>query len=338
MSVRFMENLQSNRLTGATNVGLASRLGNKPFPDFSEPPNPLPDYVRAQEKPNQREIPRRSNTYSHLRTASESTAVGSTAMNDLYVSTYKSAYGSAPFAQRSATTDSLVARAQPTEPRQMSEQLRDILKSREERRQRNEAPQKYQVMGPPRTIGPYAIPPAEINVGTDEFYMRKMEEILSEPTPSMFPSSPSRVTDFLYIGGYRDAENLPYLRRLGINHILNTAAMKRSQTNPYPPQSGIVGYESFDADDVENYDIMQHFPRAKAFIDRARWGGGKVLVHCAMGVNRSGALCCAYLMTDMNMNLLEAVRRMKQSRYTTLCNRGFRRLLLRFARAKGYLN
>ena len=337
MSAKFMENMQPNRLAAPESGGMASRLGNKPFPDFSEPPFPIPDVVKAQERPNQREIPRRSNTYSHLRTAGDA-SFGLGSINDQYVSTYSSSYGSTLRPKRSATTDSLLARAPPMESSQMSQQLRDILKSREERRERNNSPPKYSIAAPPRQIGPYSIPPVEFNTGSDEFYMRKMEEILSEPTVSMFPSSPSRVTDFMYVGGYRDAENIPQLRRLGINHVLNTAAMSRSQTNPYPPQSGIVGYESFDADDVESYDIMQHFPRAKAFIDRARWGGGKVLVHCAMGVNRSGAMCCAYLMTDMNMNLLEAVRRMKQSRYTTLCNRGFRKLLLKFARAKGYLN
>ena len=173
--------------------------------------------------------------------------------------------------------------------------------------------------------------------GTDEYYLRKMEEIVCQPTPSLFPASPSKVTEFMYVGGYRDAENWMYLKRLGITHVLNTAAVRKSTYNPYPPESGVVGYESFDADDVEGYDVMQHYPRAKAFIDRCRWSNGKVLVHCAMGVNRSGTMCCAYLMSDQGMSLLEAVRHMKQRRYTSLCNRSFRRQLLRFARQKGYL-
>ena len=182
-----------------------------------------------------------------------------------------------------------------------------------------------------------ATPQREPGYGTDDFYIRKMAEIINQPTSALFPSSPSQISDFMFVGGYRDAENWMYLKRLGITHVLNTAAMRKSTYNPYPPESGIVGYESFDADDTENYDVMQHFPRAKAFIDRCKWSGGKVLVHCAMGVNRSGTMCCAYLMADQKMTLLDAVKRMKQRRYTTLTNRAFRQQLLRYARMKGHL-
>ena len=113
--------------------------------------------------------------------------------------------------------------------------------------------------------------------GTDTYYLTKMADVLERfSSGAMFTSSPSRITNYMYVGGYNDAENWTYLRRLGITHVLNMAGPKRSTMNPYPPDSGIVGYEMIDADDAEYYDVMQHFPRAKAFIDKAKYGRGKV--------------------------------------------------------------
>ena len=177
--------------------------------------------------------------------------------------------------------------------------------------------------------------PKAASFQSDEFYMRQISQILDVHSAVLFNASPAQVTDYMYIGGYKDAENWQNLRRLGITHVLNMAAMRKTCVNPYPPQSGVVGYEAFDADDHEMYNVMQHYPRAKAFIDRARWSGGKVLVHCAMGVNRSGAMCCAYLMTEQKMGLLDAMRQLKRARGTVLCNRGFQKQLLRLAKQKG---
>jgi hypothetical protein len=169
--------------------------------------------------------------------------------------------------------------------------------------------------------------------------MNKIQEMLSKGyTMSMYgPTGLGQLSEYLFIGGYNEAESVNSLRRKGITHVLNCAAWRTGISNPYPPHSGVIGYEQFPADDTENYNIMQHFSKAKAFIDRAKYTGGKCLVHCAMGINRSGALCLAYLMIDQNMPLLEAIRRVKQKRGIVLTNRGFQRQLVRFARHKGLL-
>ncbi len=173
--------------------------------------------------------------------------------------------------------------------------------------------------------------------GTDEYYMKQLEDTLFGINFREYPGSPTKLTEYLYIGSYSDAENVSCLRKLGITHVLNCAAFRTLGGSPYPPETGIVGYVEFKADDSEMYDMLQHFPRAKTFIDDAKVKGGKVLVHCAMGINRSALICAAYIIADKKMNLLDVVKHLKSRRKIVLSNKGFRLQLVRFARQKGLL-
>ena len=174
--------------------------------------------------------------------------------------------------------------------------------------------------------------------GTDEYYMKKIEDTIFGLNSKEYPSSPTKLTDYLYIGNYNDAENIAYLRRLGITHVLNCAAFRTLGGSPYPPETGIMGYLEFKADDSEVYDMLQHFPRAKSFIDDAKLKSGKVLVHCAMGINRSALICAAYIIVDKQMNLIDVMKHLKTRRKIVLSNKGFRLQLIRFARQKGLLD
>ena len=59
-----------------------------------------------------------------------------------------------------------------------------------------------------------------------------------------------------------------------------------------------------------------------AFVDNARHGGGRVLIHCASGVNRSAALCVAYLMMSKlpscDLRPLDALQRVCNARCPVL--------------------
>ena len=101
--------------------------------------------------------------------------------------------------------------------------------------------------------------------------------------------------------------------------------------NPYDESSGVEGYLEFEADDNEGYPIMRHYRAARLFIDRAMRLKGRVLVHCEMGVNRSAALCVAYLMEHRDLTLIQAIREVKIDRPVILTNTGFRKQLYQFA-------
>nr|KAF6368230.1 dual specificity phosphatase 26 [Myotis myotis]KAF6373498.1 dual specificity phosphatase 26 [Pipistrellus kuhlii] len=71
-----------------------------------------------------------------------------------------------------------------------------------------------------------------------------------------------------------------------------------------------------------------HFQTAADFIHRAlSLPGGKILVHCAVGVSRSATLVLAYLMLYHHLTLVEAIKKVKDHR-GIIPNRGFLRQLL----------
>lgn len=67
-------------------------------------------------------------------------------------------------------------------------------------------------------------------------------------------------------------------------------------------------YLGIAAEDEEGYDLLSHFEAARAFIDSVHASGGKVLVHCAAGINRSGLVVVCYAMEHRGWKLLDAVR------------------------------
>ena len=92
-----------------------------------------------------------------------------------------------------------------------------------------------------------------------------------------------------------------------------------------------IKYMGFSAMDDHDYDIMQHFEAVNRFIEEARDLGGKVLVHCIMGSNRSGALVVAYVMNYWKVGPISAAKFVKDKREVLLSNENFQDQLVRFA-------
>jgi dual specificity phosphatase 12 len=72
---------------------------------------------------------------------------------------------------------------------------------------------------------------------------------------------------------------------LGITHILSICPDYTS-TGP--------NHLTIPVDDFEYEDILVHLPQSCQFVQTALDEGGKVLVHCQMGVSRSPTVVCAY--------------------------------------------
>lgn len=174
----------------------------------------------------------------------------------------------------------------------------------------------------------------------DYIYLKQMRSILDSYPNIGPPEEATQLTKHLYIGNLKNADNVERLRQNGITHVLNVAGTRNFDLtrSPYSRSAGIVKYLMIPAEDYSEYNIMYHFQDAFTFLDKCKTSGGKALVHCNLGINRSGAICAAYLMLDQHMPLLEVASLLKKTRGVVLTNKGFRRQLIRFARARGYLD
>ena len=173
----------------------------------------------------------------------------------------------------------------------------------------------------------------------EEAMSRCYEQIQSvlrvqDPVPGFSSKGPALITNYLYLGDFGDAASLGLLSELGITHLLNCAGVASNGGYFRPPLGGGTSprcYKQLEALDREDYDMLSHFDEACQYIDEARSSRGKVLVYCMRGVNRSAAICVAYLMARDNADLCAAVTEVAFARGQVLTNPGFQRQLVEFA-------
>lgn len=145
---------------------------------------------------------------------------------------------------------------------------------------------------------------------------------------------PAKLADWgLYIGGIREAEDLESLRAHGICAVVN-AAPDVVHVN-YP--EGWVTL-TVDAEDDPAYPLLEaHLEPVSEFLNEQRAQRRPVLLHCFAGMNRSAALCAAYLLARDRMDLFTVVRLISERRGWILSNDGFVRQLVHLAKAEELL-
>ncbi|XP_059373511.1 dual specificity phosphatase 29-like isoform X1 [Carassius carassius] len=127
----------------------------------------------------------------------------------------------------------------------------------------------------------------------------------------------------LYMGDESMARDKGLLADLGITHVVNCAdGPHRINTGAQFYSDMRIGYCGVEASDHPQFDLSQYFCSTASFIKAALTQNGKVLVHCAMGVGRSGALVLAFLMMCENLTLMDAINAFRLNR--DICpNSGF---------------
>ncbi len=192
---------------------------------------------------------------------------------------------------------------------------------------------------PPTPAQSYRICPTSRDDDSDLDNLTKVREILLGDPIKGNTEKPAKLLPHMYLGNQTNAESLRLLRKLGVTHVLNCAGFKGPRKNPDAnPYEGLgIEYLEFKADDRDAYDMSQHFDAAFSFLDRVKRSGGVCLVHCALGINRSGVTVVAYLMIHSKWGLLKALQFVKKKRGVVLTNHGFQRQLIRFARQQGLL-
>ncbi|WFD22819.1 hypothetical protein MEQU1_001496 [Malassezia equina] len=136
-------------------------------------------------------------------------------------------------------------------------------------------------------------------------------------------SMPSRILPFLYLGSVRHAMNSRLHQRLGITHVVSVGENCLTDAGPHTLEAarraGIVDVleiqnladDGIDALRPVLSDIVQ-------YIEQARLSGGRVLVHCRVGVSRSASTVIAYVMAHMDWSLMESYLYVRSRRLNVL--------------------
>ncbi|XP_039639932.1 dual specificity protein phosphatase 13 [Perca fluviatilis] len=127
----------------------------------------------------------------------------------------------------------------------------------------------------------------------------------------------------LYIGNEVAARDKDTLHSLGITHIVNAAHRPTNpgagpcfyvNTGPRFYRDMTVEYYGVEADDAIEFILSPFFYPTARYIGAALAIGGRVFVHCLMGVSRSATLVLAFLMIVEGLRLPQAVAAVRPHR------------------------
>eukprot|EP00929_Paragymnodinium_shiwhaense_P090959 TRINITY_DN51028_c0_g1_i1.p1 TRINITY_DN51028_c0_g1~~TRINITY_DN51028_c0_g1_i1.p1 ORF type:complete len:268 (+),score=50.90 TRINITY_DN51028_c0_g1_i1:206-1009(+) len=128
------------------------------------------------------------------------------------------------------------------------------------------------------------------------------------------------IPGFLYLACRYESDDLEFLKQHGITHILNVAL----ECDPTPEVQEACKVLHIPVRESPLTDIRAHFDEAFAFIDEARKDeGGRVLVHCFEGRNRSASFVLGYLMITEKWLLGKAFHHAKAARDLVDPNLGY---------------
>ena len=135
--------------------------------------------------------------------------------------------------------------------------------------------------------------------------------------PSVGPSGgPTKVYDFLYLGSWRNSSDVANLKTLGITGIINAAAeykiledlaKKEQKKERKVPLEFDVCFLNLYNDDRFKSSFESSLSSAISFIESHKKRGGKVLVQCNNGIERSASIVLAYFMRQEKLGYERAL-------------------------------
>ena len=156
-------------------------------------------------------------------------------------------------------------------------------------------------------------PPPPLALPPDTFLPRP-RLVMPPGIPTTSKTDPdsgiSEITDSLFLSG------IDYTREdlcdKKITHIVNVST---TEDNPHPDIITLfINIPDGGGPSIDGKTIEEYFPQTYAFIQNAIDAGGKVLVHCRMGISRSATIVIAYLMKTLNMPYINVLAMVKSKR------------------------
>lgn len=125
----------------------------------------------------------------------------------------------------------------------------------------------------------------------------------------IYVSPISEITSQISLGGMDFTEK--DLNQLGITHILNIS----NTEDPYYPGIKSLFIPMYDGGSPYDGKMIDDcFTQAFDFIKEAIDAGGKILVHCHMGISRSATIVIAYLMKTQKKTYREVIKFVQEKR------------------------
>jgi predicted protein tyrosine phosphatase len=149
---------------------------------------------------------------------------------------------------------------------------------------------------------------------------------------------PVEITPYMFLSNAQNAHDIEMLKERGITHVLNVAGTAgMGPLSEYADAN--ITVLNIDADDEEGYQMLsRHYQKCHAFVETARTSGGKCVVHCVAGINRSGVIVAAVMMLNEQQNVLDVVAHCRERRGNEfLSNELFQEELVAMARREGLL-
>ena len=141
------------------------------------------------------------------------------------------------------------------------------------------------------------------------------------------------IKDFLYLSDYEFGKNIDKMQEIGIERILNCGGkgLEMEFSRIKWPQN--FKRKVINAVDQDGYPIIdKHGKTAFKFIAKCKNDNKKILVHCRSGINRSASIVVGYLILHENMNILNAINKVREKRQVPiLSNATFNQQLLKLA-------
>lgn len=133
-----------------------------------------------------------------------------------------------------------------------------------------------------------------------------------------FYSHPTKILNWMYLGTFKNANNIEEIKNLGINYILNCALEIKPTNLPK-----YIKYCHLKLVDNSSTDITKYFDQAFSFIELSRKNKGKILIHCKLGISRSPTILIGYFIKYMGHTTESALNFLKIKRTQIHPNLGF---------------